>query len=159
MQRSAGILLYRIQDTQLLVLLAHPGGPFWQHRDDGAWLMPNGRIEPDETPEAAARREFHEELGMEANGQLLPLGSIRQRGGKHVEAFALEGEFDPATVRSNTFEVEWPPHSGRKHVYPEMDRAVWMDLALARKKILESQLPLLDRLEALAAAVSPSAPK
>ena len=96
---------------------------------------------------------------MEANGPLLPLGSIRQRGGKHVEAFALEGEFDPASLRSNTFEVEWPPHSGRKHVYPEVDRAAWMDLAFARKKILESQLPLLDRLEALVAGVSPSTPK
>lgn len=159
MQRSAGILLYRIKDTQLQVLLAHPGGPFWQHRDDGAWMIPKGLIEPDETPEVAARREFHEELGMEANGTLLPLGSIRQRGGKHVEAFALEGNFDPAALRSNTFEVEWPPHSGRKQVYPEVDRAAWMDLALARKKILESQLPLLDRLEALTAAVSPSAPK
>jgi predicted NUDIX family NTP pyrophosphohydrolase len=159
MQRSAGILLYRMENAQLLVLLAHPGGPFWQHRDDGAWMIPKGLIEPDETPEAAARREFHEELGMEANGPLLPLGSIRQRGGKHVEAFALEGNFDPAALRSNTFEVEWPPHSGRKHVYPEVDRAAWMDLALARKKILESQLPLLDRLEALTADVSPSAPK
>jgi predicted NUDIX family NTP pyrophosphohydrolase len=159
MQRSAGILLYRIEDTQLRVLLAHPGGPFWQHRDDGAWTIPKGLIEPDETPEAAARREFQEELGMQANGPLLPLGSIRQRSGKQVEAFALEGDFDPASLRSNTFEIEWPPHSGRKQIYPEVDRAAWMDLTLARTKILDGQRPLLDRLETLTAGVSPSAPK
>ena len=159
MQRSAGILLYRFQDTQLEVLLAHPGGPFWQHRDDGAWTIPKGLIEPDEIPDAAARREFEEELGMPALGSLLPLGTIRQRSGKYVEAFALEGDFDPATLRSNTFEIEWPPHSGRMQTYPEVDRAAWMDLPLARTKILDAQRPLLDRLEALAAAPSPSASK
>ncbi|MGH8171770.1 MAG: NUDIX domain-containing protein [Rhodanobacteraceae bacterium] len=159
MQRSAGILLYRYDDSALLVLLAHPGGPFWKNRDDGAWSIPKGLIEPEETAEAAARREFHEEIGIEALGALAPLGTIRQRGGKYVEAFALEGEFDPAMLRSNPFELEWPPRSGRIHVYPEVDRAAWMDLALARTKMLESQQPLLDRLEAHLAGRSPTTAK
>ena len=146
--RSAGILLYRRRNGRIEVLLAHPGGPFWARRDDGAWTIPKGLIDAGETPEAAARREFSEELGAEAAGTLLPLGSVRQRGGKHVEAFALEGEFDVATLRSNTFETEWPPRSGRMNTYPEVDRAAWMDLATAHLKLLEAQRPLLDRLEA-----------
>ena len=146
--RSAGILLYRRRSGALEVLLAHPGGPFWARRDDGAWTIPKGLIDAGETPEAAARREFFEELGMEAAGTLLPLGSVRQRGGKHVEAFALEGDFDIAALRSNTFETEWPPRSGRVNTYPEVDRAEWMDLATARIKLLEAQRPFLDRLEA-----------
>ena len=146
--RSAGILLYRRREEALEVLLAHPGGPFWTRRDDGAWTIPKGLVDPGETVEAAARREFLEELGAEAIGELMPLGSVRQRSGKHVEAFALEGDFDVATLKSNTFETEWPPRSGRKQTYPEVDRASWMDLATARVKLLEAQRPLLDRLEA-----------
>lgn len=146
--RSAGILLYRRRDAALEVLLAHPGGPFWARRDDGAWTIPKGLVDAGESAEAAARREFLEELGAEAIGELMPLGSVRQRSGKHVEAFALEGDFDVATLRSNTFETEWPPRSGRKQTYPEVDRAEWMDLATARAKLLEAQRPLLDRLEA-----------
>ena len=146
--RSAGILLYRRRSGALEVLLAHPGGPFWARRDDGAWTIPKGLIDAGETPEAAARREFSEELGAEAAGTLLPLGSVRQRGGKHVEAFALEGDFDVATLRSNTFETEWPPRSGHMTTYPEVDRAAWMDLATAHIKLLDAQRPLLDRLEA-----------
>ena len=146
--RSAGILLYRHRGGALEVLLAHPGGPFWARRDDGAWTIPKGLIDAGETPEAAARREFFEELGAEALGALLPLGSVRQRGGKHVEAFALEGDFDVAALRSNTFETEWPPRSGLMKTYPEVDRAAWMDLATARIKLLEAQRPVLDRLEA-----------
>ena len=146
--RSAGILLYRRRDGTLEVLLAHPGGPFWARRDDGAWTIPKGLIDAGEAPETAARREFFEELGAEAAGTLLPLGSVRQRGGKHVEAFALEGDFDVAALRSNTFETEWPPRSGLMKTYPEVDRAAWMDLATARIKLLEAQRPLLDRLEA-----------
>jgi predicted NUDIX family NTP pyrophosphohydrolase len=147
--RSAGILLYRRRSGRVEVLLAHPGGPFWVRRDDGAWTIPKGLIDAGETPEAAARREFCEELGAEATGALVPLGSVRQRGGKHVEAFALEGDFDVAALRSNTFETEWPPRSGQMNTYPEVDRAAWMDLAAARIKLLEAQRPLLDRLEAL----------
>jgi len=146
--RSAGILLYRRREEALEVLLAHPGGPFWTRRDDGAWTIPKGLVDAGETVEAAARREFLEELGAEAIGELMPLGSVRQRSGKHVEAFALEGDFDVATLKSNTFETEWPPRSGRKQTYPEVDRAAWMDLATARVKLLEAQRPLLDRLEA-----------
>ena len=148
--RSAGILLFRRRDGALEVLLAHPGGPFWARRDAGAWTIPKGLIEPGETAEAAARREFLEELGTAAAGALVALGSVRQRGGKHVEAFALEGDFDVATLRSNTFETEWPPRSGRMNTYPEIDRIAWLDLPAARIQILEAQRPLLDRLEALA---------
>ena len=146
--KSAGILLYRRAGGALEVLLAHPGGPFWARRDDGAWTIPKGLIEPGETAAAAAAREFLEELGTAAAGTLVPLGNVRQRGGKHVEAFALEGDFDVATLRSNTFETEWPPRSGHVHTYPEVDRVAWMDLATARLKLLQAQRPLLDRLEA-----------
>ncbi|HET7925878.1 MAG TPA: NUDIX domain-containing protein [Rhodanobacteraceae bacterium] len=146
--RSAGILLYRRRNGALEVLLAHPGGPFWARRDDGAWTIPKGLVDAGETAEAAARREFLEELGAEATGTLTPLGSVRQRGGKHVEAFALESDFDVTALRSNTFETEWPPRSGRKKTFPEVDRAAWMDLAAARLKILDAQRLLLDRLEA-----------
>jgi len=146
--RSAGILLHRRREGALQVLLAHPGGPFWARRDDGGWTIPKGLVDAGESAEAAARREFLEELGAEAIGDLVPLGSVRQRGGKHVEAFALEGDFDVAALRSNTFETEWPPRSGRMQTYPEIDRAAWMDLATARIKLLEAQRPLLDRREA-----------
>jgi predicted NUDIX family NTP pyrophosphohydrolase len=148
--RSAGILLYRRRDGQLQVLLAHPGGPFWRRRDLGSWTIPKGETSGAESPESAARREFREELGVEARGTLVALGTIRQRAGKLVEAFALEGDFDPAELRSNTFEVDWPPHAGTRQAFPEVDRVAWLSLAEAREKILPSQIPLLERLEALA---------
>ena len=132
-----------------MVLLAHPGGPFWQRRDDGAWTIPKGLIAEGETAEAAARREFAEELGIEAEGMLVPLGTVKQRGGKEVEAFALESDFDPAGLRSNLFEMEWPPRSGRRQSFPEIDRVAWMDPVEARRKIIDGQRPLLDRLETL----------
>jgi predicted NUDIX family NTP pyrophosphohydrolase len=144
---SAGILLYRWLNGQLLVLLVHPGGPFWRHRDLGAWSIPKGELRPGEDGEAAARREFAEELGDRPPGALAPIGAIRQRGGKHVEAFAAEGDFDVAGVRSNTFQISWPPGSGRTASFPEVDRAEWFTLPIAREKILASQAPLLDRLE------------
>lgn len=145
---SAGILMYRLREGVPQVLLAHPGGPFWRRRDAGAWMLPKGELQPGEEAEAAARREFEEELGVPAVGPMHALGRLRQRGGKWVEAFALEGDFDPATLRSNVFELEWPPHSGQRASFPEIDRVEWFVLAQARARILPSQAALLDRLEA-----------
>jgi len=144
-KRSAGVLLYKRSAGELLVLLAHPGGPFWQKRDLGAWTIPKGEFDSTEAPEAAARREFREELGIDAVGALEPLGEVQQNGGKRVIAFALEGDFDVAALRSNTFDVEWPPRSGRIITFPEIDKVEWMTLATARKKILPAQAALLDR--------------
>ena len=143
---SAGILMYKRLDGRLHVLLVHPGGPFWRRKDLGAWSIPKGEPEPGEELEATARREFAEELGIDPDGMLLPLGQIRQRGGKAVTAFALAGDLDTGRIRSSTFEMEWPPGSGRMQSFPEVDRAEWFDLPTARGKILEGQRPLLDRL-------------
>lgn len=146
---SAGILMYRRGDAGLVVLLVHPGGPFWRNRDLGAWSIPKGELEDGEDPEAAARREFAEELGIEATGPLRPLGQLRQRSGKIVLAYALEGTLDVGAVRSNEIAIEWPPRSGRTLSVPEIDRAAWFPLAVARRKILAGQQPFLDRLERL----------
>jgi predicted NUDIX family NTP pyrophosphohydrolase len=146
---SAGILMYRGTAPSLEVLLVHPGGPFWRNKDDGAWSIPKGEIGAGENPEDVARREFFEELGSAPPGPLRPLGEIRQRGGKRVHAFVVAGDLDIATVISNTFEMEWPPKSGRRQTFPEVDRAGWFMLPAARVKILESQRPLLARLEEL----------
>jgi predicted NUDIX family NTP pyrophosphohydrolase len=146
---SAGILMYRNATQSLEVLLVHPGGPFWRNKDDGAWSIPKGEIDAGERPEDIARREFMEELGSAASGLLRPLGEIRQRGGKRVHAFAVEGDLDVSTVVSNTFEMIWPPKSGRTQAFPEVDRAEWFALPVARNKILEGQRPLLDRLQEL----------
>lgn len=148
---SAGILLYRLHEGGPQVLLGHPGGPFWRHRDAGAWMLPKGELAPGEEAEACARREFEEELGVPAVGALVALGRLRQRGGKWIEAFALEGDLDPATLRSNLFEIEWPPHSGQRASFPEIDRVAWFTLAQARQKILPSQAPLLGWLDAMLA--------
>jgi len=148
-KQSAGILLYKRNAGELLVLLAHPGGPFWEKRDHGAWTIPKGELASCEAAEDAARREFREELGTEAVGTLQPLGEIVRKGGKHVIAFALERDFDVAELRSNTFEIEWPPRSGRFKTFPEVDKVEWMTLAAARQKILPSQATLLDRLASL----------
>jgi predicted NUDIX family NTP pyrophosphohydrolase len=147
---SSGILLWRHgADGAPEVLLGHFGGPLWARKDAGAWAIPKGVVEAGETPEQAARREFREELGFPAVGDLVPLGRIRQAGGKYVEAFALEGDLDAAAIRSNSFTLEWPPKSGRMQSYPEIDRAAWFSLTEARRKILPSQAPLLDLFEAL----------
>ena len=147
--RSAGLLVYRIRQSAIEVLLVHPGGPFWARRDAGAWSIPKGEYLDDEDAQAAARREFTEETGWTIDGELRPLGDIRQKAGKTVTAFAAEGDFDPATLDSNPFEMEWPPKSGRKASFPEIDRAGWFGLGEAREKMIEGQRPLLDRLEAL----------
>lgn len=145
-QESAGILMYRRSRGALEVLLVHFGGPFWRNKDEGAWAIPKGLIEPGETAEAAARREFEEELGTRPEGILIPLGRIRQKGGKWVEAFALEGELDADAIVGNSVTIEWPPRSGRFASFPEVDRACWYGIEDARAKMLPSQLPLLDRL-------------
>jgi len=146
-KESAGILMYKREHGEVLVLLAHPGGPFWRNRDDGAWTIPKGEPAAGEKPESAARREFEEELGAPATGVLYPLGRLRQLGGKWVEAFAMEGDFDVTRVRSNSFDMQWPPRSGRFAPFPEVDRAAWFTPPVARRKILVSQQVLLDRLE------------
>lgn len=145
---SAGILLYRLGGDSPEVLLVHPGGPFWQGRDEGAWMLPKGGIEAGETAAEAARREFEEELGTAPAGEPRFLCRIRQKGGKWVEAFALEGEFDPQTLVSNRFEVEYPPKSGRFKDFPEVDSARWFTLEDAATMILPSQLPILEALAA-----------
>ena len=145
---SAGILMWRRRDGGIEVLLAHFGGPQWRNRDDGAWAIPKGLVEPGEALDACARREFEEELGVPAEGPLVPLGRIRQKGGKYVEAFALEGDLDADRIVSNTFTIEWPPRSGRQRTFPEVDQAGWFGIEEARRKILPSQLPILDAFEA-----------
>ena len=144
--QSAGLLLFRGSAADLEVLLGHPGGPFWQNKDDGAWSIPKGLIGADEAPLSAARREFVEETGHDPDGDFLPLGEARQPGGKVVQAWAIEGDWDPALIRSNTFEMEWPPRSGRRRTFPEIDRAAWFGIADARRKILKGQRVFVDRL-------------
>jgi predicted NUDIX family NTP pyrophosphohydrolase len=144
-QHSAGVLLYRIA-PDIEVLLVHPGGPYWRRKDRGAWQIPKGMIGPGETPEGAARREALEEIGLSLDGELVPLGEVRQSGGKLVTAFAAEQDFDTTALASNTFELEWPPRSGKTAAFPEVDAARWMTLPEARAMMLESQRPLLDRL-------------
>jgi predicted NUDIX family NTP pyrophosphohydrolase len=149
---SAGILMWRRRAGTVEVLLAHFGGPVWAKRDAGAWAIPKGLVEPGEELEACAPREFEEELGVRPEGPLAPLGRIRQKGGKWVEAFALEGDVDPAGIISNRFTIEWPPRSGRFEDHAEVDRAAWFTLSQAREKILPSQLPILKLFEAKSAA-------
>lgn len=145
--RSAGILLYRRRDGGLEVLLVHPGGPFWATRDAGAWSIPKGEYQPGEEPLGAARREFEEELGTRPpDGPVVELGEVRQRSGKRVLAWALEGDLDATAAHSNTFELEWPPRSGRMIDVPEVDRAEWFGLAEAHRRINPAQAELLNRL-------------
>lgn len=146
-RRSAGILLYRRRPGGIEVLLVHPGGPMWTRRDAGVWSIPKGEYAPEEDPLLAARREFEEELGTAApQGPVHDLGEIRQRSGKRVRAWALEGDLDAETVTSNTCEVEWPPRSGRRIEIPEIDRAEWFGLEQAGEKIIPAQAALLERL-------------
>lgn len=141
------MLLFRERDGALEVLLGHMGGPFWARKDEGAWSIPKGELEDGEEPLAGARREFAEELGHPApDGPVLSLGEIRQRAGKRVIAFAIEGNFDPATLDPGTFELEWPPRSGRLQSFPEVDRVAWFALDAAKAKVVKGQVPLLERL-------------
>lgn len=146
-KQSAGLLLFRRQAEVLEVLLVHMGGPFWKNKDEGAWTLPKGEYEGEE-PLEAAQREFQEETGFALPpGPYLPLAPIKQSGGKTVQAFAAEGDCDPARLESNTFEMEWPPKSGRRQSFPEVDRAAWLPLEAAKRKVLKSQRPLLEELE------------
>ena len=157
-KKSAGILMWKHVDGVLQVLLVHPGGPFWRNKDAGAWSLPKGEFDDTEDARDAARRELVEELGPSAAGTagagddaFVVLGEVNQKGGKIVTAFALEGDFDVTQLASNTFEIEWPPKSGKHQVFPEVDRAAWFTLDAARQKILPGQLELLERVDKLLA--------
>lgn len=148
---SAGLLMYRRKEGHIEVLLVHPGGPFFRNKDDGAWSIPKGELEPGEEPLAAACREFTEEIGIEPQGPFTPLTPIRQKGGKVVHAWAFEGDCDPAAISPNTFPLEWPPRSGKMVDFLEVDRAEFFDLETARRKINPAQRELLDELERILA--------
>jgi predicted NUDIX family NTP pyrophosphohydrolase len=145
-KRSAGLLMYRWRDRKLEVFLVHPGGPFWAKKDLGAWSIPKGEYGEGENPLEAARREFTEETGFEAEGELIDLGTIKQASGKLVSVWAVEGDCDPGKLRSNTCLIEWPPRSGRQMEIPEVDRGAWFGVDEARQRILKSQAPLIDLL-------------
>ena len=144
---SAGILLFRQRSGKTEVLLVKPGGPFWRNKDAGAWMIPKGMVEPGEVPAEAALREFEEEVGVKLTAVPFPLATVRQAAGKIVEAFAVEGDLDCSAINSIEFEMEWPPCSGERQSFPEVEEARWMDLQEARELMLPSQLPLLDALE------------
>jgi predicted NUDIX family NTP pyrophosphohydrolase len=144
---SAGLLLYRVRDGELEFLLAHPGGPFWKDRDAGAWTIPKGEINEGENPLAAARREFEEEVGLTPDGQFIELTPIQQKGGKIVRAWAVEGDGDITNIKSNLFEMEWPPKSGRFQTCPEVDRAAFFRIQEAKSKINSAQIPFLEELK------------
>jgi predicted NUDIX family NTP pyrophosphohydrolase len=147
---SAGLLLHRDGPDGPEVLIAHMGGPFWARKDDGAWSIPKGEHEDDEDPLAAAEREFAEEMGAPApSGERADLGEVRQSGGKRVRVWAVRGDFDADAIVSNTFELEWPPRSGRLQAFPEVDRAAWFGLDEARRKLVRGQVAFLDRLAEL----------
>ena len=138
-KKSAGLLVYQEKGGQVDVLLVHPGGPLWAKKDEGTWSIPKGEIEGDEEPLMVAMREYQEETGSLISGDFTPLQPLRQPGGKIVFAWAIEGDFDPEKLKSNTFTMEWPPKSGKKQVFPEVDRAEWFSIEVAKKKILKGQ--------------------
>ncbi|MGH9202714.1 MAG: NUDIX domain-containing protein [Vicinamibacterales bacterium] len=146
-KKSAGLLLFRGWPESLEVLLVHPGGPFWARKDEGAWSIPKGEFGDDEEPLAAAIREFEEETGQSLSGPFTALDPVRQAGGKMVHAWAVRSDFDPSRLRSNIFQLEWPPRSGQHREYSEIDRAAWFEIDVARRKILKGQAPLLNQLQ------------
>ncbi len=146
---SAGVVLYRRSGGRLEVFLVHPGGPFWAKKDVGAWSIPKGEYAEGEDPATVARREFAEETGCEVTGRLQPLTPLKQPSGKIISAWAVEGDLDPAALKSNTFPLEWPPHSRKIQHFPEVDRGAWFDLPTSREKILAGQRPFLDELQLL----------
>ena len=146
---SAGLLLYRVRQSDLEVFLVHPGGPYWKNKDEGAWTIPKGECDSAADLLAEAKREFLEETGTEVHGDFRQLAPVKQPGGKVVHAWAVEGDLDPGHLRSNLFTMEWPPRSGRQQEFPEVDRGEWVRLSSARSKLLAGQRPLLDQLEKL----------
>lgn len=146
---SAGILLYRYKESNLEVFLVHPGGPFWAGKDDHAWSIPKGLLEPDENPLEAAKREFEEETGLRVSGKFTALRPLKQPGGKLVMAWAVKGDADPTAIQSNAFTMEWPPRSGRTQEFPEVDRAGWFPLDTAKKKLFKGQVGFIDELKAI----------
>jgi predicted NUDIX family NTP pyrophosphohydrolase len=146
-KKSAGILLYRFHNNLPEVLLVHPGGPFWVKKDLGAWSIPKGEFEADENPLDAAKREVEEETGIKVQGDFMELTPVKQKSGKVIYAWALQGNFNTAEIKSNTFEIEWPPKSGKKKAFPEIDKAVWFTMYEAKKKIIEGQVLLIKELE------------
>jgi predicted NUDIX family NTP pyrophosphohydrolase len=146
-RESAGLLPFRERNDSIEVFLVHPGGPFWAKRSEGAWSIPKGELSPGESPTVVALREFEEETGMRpSSNELMPLGSVRQAGGKVVHGWAIKGDFEIDRLRSNTFEMEWPPRSGKVRTFPEVDRAAWFDIDTARQMIIPGQRPLIERL-------------
>ncbi len=145
-KQSAGILLYRFDNVQLQVFLVHPGGPFFRNKDYGAWSIPKGEFLDEEDALTAAKREFEEETGRSIDGKFIPLRTIVQKSGKKVFAWAIEGDIDAETIVSNTFEIEWPPKSGKKQAFPEIDKAAWFDVDTAKLKINQGQVGLIDNL-------------
>lgn len=150
-KKSAGLLMYRIRDGALEVLLVHPGGPFWARKDAGAWFIPKGEVAAGEDDAAAAIREFKEETGLEPHGPYLALGAVRHKSGKTVTAWAFEGDCDPSTLTSNTFSMEWPPHSGKQHDFPEIDRAAFFTVRAAKQKMHPAEFEFVSRLETMRA--------
>jgi predicted NUDIX family NTP pyrophosphohydrolase len=146
-KESSGLLLYRKGQTGREYLLVHPGGPFWKNKDLGAWTIPKGELEPGEDPLTTARREFQEELGFKPAGSFIPLSPIKQKAGKIVHAWAIESDFDPSCLRSNTFTLEWPPRSGKLQQFPEVDQAAFFTFQVARTKINPGQIPILEELD------------
>jgi predicted NUDIX family NTP pyrophosphohydrolase len=158
-KRSAGILAWRRSADGPEVFLVHPGGPFWKNKDDGAWSIPKGEIDPDEEPLSAAQREFEEETGLRIGGAFTPLAPVKIASGKMIEAWAIEHDLDASAIVSNTFEIEWPPRSGKKRAFPEVDRAAWFPGPLALQKITPGQAPLLVQvLEGLGVPTPPAPP-
>ncbi len=145
-KKSAGTLLYRVKNKFLEVFLVHPGGPFWAKKDLGVWSIPKGEFTEDENPLDAAKREFQEEIGIYCTGEFIPLTAAKQKGGKIVYAWALEGDIDPNQIKSNTFEIEWPPKSGKKQEFPEIDKGEWFNISEAKQKINKNQVALIEEL-------------
>lgn len=146
-KKSAGILLFKLENKIPKVFLVHPGGPFWAKKDDGVWTIPKGEFDDDEDPLSAAKREFEEETGMKISGEFIELNPVKQKSGKLVYAWAVKGDIDPAKIKSNEFEIEWPPKSGKMKTFPEIDKAAWFDIKEANKKIIEAQSSLLRELK------------